>query len=339
MKKLENRNLKLFLAEIKKYPLLTKEEEQILARQCRENNDSDAGTKLILHNLRLVIYIAKNYLNRGMDFLDLIQEGTLGLRKAVNKFDYKRNLKLYTFAIYWIHAFIRRAIQNNGIIRISVPAQINRNKISFVSDKLAEKLGRAPTIGEIATVMHKPRAEIKNSILSFIETPIPMEALDNKKNGKKGNLLEIVADPSSLGPEKLFLAKEELSRTFCRLKYFIQKLDELSNAINHNALEMFKVRFGLDDHSFEIKSMKSVGQQFGVTHTCVWIYCQRVWKKLNKNGIIGNDSILNAEIWRMRELENLTGITVQSFQQLHISKSISEKNPDCKPILELKFAV
>ncbi len=246
-----NDSVKMYLKEIGKYDLLKPSEEPILAKRILEG-DEEAKQRLINCNLRLVVNIAKHYVGRGMQFLDLIQEGNLGLMKAVGKFDYTKGYKFSTYATWWIRQAITRAIADQArTIRIPVHMVETINKMTRIQRQLIQELGRDPTAEEISEAMGgeltpKRIREIQRIALEpvSLETPIGEE-----DDSHLGDFIEDKESESPVDYTTRQLLKEEL--------YSI--LDEL----NDREEKVIRLRYGLDDHC--PKTLEEVGKVFGVT--------------------------------------------------------------------------
>ena len=246
-----NDSVKMYLKEIGKYDLLKPSEEPILAKKILEG-DEEAKQRLINCNLRLVVNIAKHYVGRGMQFLDLIQEGNLGLMKAVGKFDYTKGYKFSTYATWWIRQAITRAIADQArTIRIPVHMVETINKMTRIQRQLIQDLGRDPTAEEISEAMGgeltpKRIREIQRIALEpvSLETPIGEE-----DDSHLGDFIEDKESESPVDYTTRQLLKEEL--------YSI--LDEL----NEREEKVIRLRYGLDDHC--PKTLEEVGKVFGVT--------------------------------------------------------------------------
>ena len=246
-----NDSVKMYLKEIGKYDLLKPEEEPILAKKILEG-DEEAKQRLINCNLRLVVNIAKHYVGRGMQFLDLIQEGNLGLMKAVDKFDYTKGYKFSTYATWWIRQAITRAIADQArTIRIPVHMVETINKMTRIQRQLIQDLGREPTAEEISDAMGgeltpKRIREIQRIALEpvSLETPIGEE-----DDSHLGDFIEDKESESPVDFTTRQLLKEEL--------YSILK------DLNDREERVIRLRYGLDDHC--PKTLEEVGKVFGVT--------------------------------------------------------------------------
>ena len=184
-----NDPVKIYLKEIGKVPLLTREEEIVLSQKI-EAGDESAKAKLAEANLRLVVSIAKNHIGRGLSFLDLIQEGNLGLMRAIEKFDYKKGYKFSTYATWWIRQAITRAIADQGrTIRVPVHMIENINKLVRVQRQLVQDLGREPLPEEIAELMDMDKDKVMD-IIKIAEKPISLETPIGEEDSQLGDFIE-----------------------------------------------------------------------------------------------------------------------------------------------------
>ena len=241
--------VKLYLKEIGKIELLTPEEEIELAKRV-EKGDQEAKDKLMKANLRLVVSIAKRYVGRGLLFLDLIQEGNLGLLRAVEKFDYRKGYKFSTYATWWIRQAITRAIADQArTIRIPVHMVETINKLMRVSKELVQELGREPTPKEIAERMKLPEQKVKD-ILKIAQEPISLETPIGKE--EDSHLGDFLPDEDSPAPPKV--ASNILLR---------EHLEELLSSLSERERDVLKLRFGLEDG--HPHTLEEVGKKFNVT--------------------------------------------------------------------------
>ena len=241
--------VRMYLKEIGKVPLLSAEEEIKLAQRMEEG-DEDAKKRLAEANLRLVVSIAKRYVGRGMLFLDLIQEGNLGLIKAVEKFDYRKGYKFSTYATWWIRQSITRGIADKGkTIRVPVHMVETINKTLRTSRMLLQELGREPTNEEIAKKMNMPVAKI-DEILKTSRDPVSLDTpIGEEEDSQLGDFIE---DESLLSPVD--------SASFSMLK---EELEEAMASLTERERNVIKLRFGLDDG--KTRTLEEVGKEFNVT--------------------------------------------------------------------------
>jgi len=241
--------VRMYLKEIGRIPLLTPEEEVSLARRM-EAGDDEAKRRLIEANLRLVVSIAKRYVGRGMLFLDLIQEGNLGLIKAVEKFDYKKGYKFSTYATWWIRQAITRAIADQArTIRIPVHMVETINKLIRISRQLLQELGREPLPEEIAREMDISEEKVRE-IQKIAQEPVSLETpIGEEEDSHLGDFIE---DQDAQAPA------EEASFTLLR-----EQLDDVLKTLTEREQRVLRLRFGLDDG--RARTLEEVGQEFGVT--------------------------------------------------------------------------
>ena len=242
-------SLRLYLRSIGRVSLLTAEDEVSLAHQI-ERGDMGAKQDMVEANLRLVVSIAKGYLGRGLTFLDLIQEGSLGLIRAVEKFDYRRGYKFSTYATWWIRQAVTRAIADKGrTIRIPVHMVEKLNKVVHAERQLVQQLGREPTPEEIAAELQTTPREVRD-ILRMAQQPISLE----KPIGEEGEseLGDLVVDPTAESPFEL--ASENLRR---------ENIRRVLGALPEREREVIEMRFGLTGG--RPRTLEEVGRAFHVT--------------------------------------------------------------------------
>ncbi|GBD28473.1 MAG: RNA polymerase sigma factor RpoD [Armatimonadota bacterium] len=241
--------VRMYLKEIGRVPLLTAQEEVELAKRM-ERGDEEAKRKLIEANLRLVVAIAKKYVGRGMLFLDLIQEGNLGLIRAVEKFDWRKGFKFSTYATWWIRQAITRALADQArTIRIPVHMVETINKLVRVSRQLLQQKGREPTPEEIAEEMKLPVERVRE-IMKIAQEPISLETpIGEEEDSHLGDFIE---DADALAPAE--------AASYTMLKEQLEGVLETLTARERNVL---KLRFGLEDG--RPRTLEEVGREFGVT--------------------------------------------------------------------------
>jgi len=241
--------VRMYLKEIGRVPLLKSEEEVELAKRMEEG-DEEAKRRLAEANLRLVVSIAKRYVGRGMLFLDLIQEGNLGLIKAVEKFDYRKGYKFSTYATWWIRQAITRSIADQArTIRIPVHMVETINKLIRVSRQLLQELGREPSPEEIAKEMNISEEKVRE-IIKIAQEPVSLETpIGEEEDSHLGDFIE---DHEARAPA------EEASFTLLR-----EQLDEVLKTLTDREQRVLRLRFGLDDG--RARTLEEVGQKFGVT--------------------------------------------------------------------------
>ena len=241
--------VRMYLKEIGKVPLLTAEEEIELAKRM-ELGDQEAKKRLAEANLRLVVSIAKRYVGRGMLFLDLIQEGNLGLIKAVEKFDYRKGYKFSTYATWWIRQAITRAIADQArTIRIPVHMVETINKLIRVSRQLLQELGREPTPEEIAAEMDMPVERVRE-ILKISQEPVSLETPIGEE--EDSHLGDFIQDDNVPVPAD--------AATFTLLK---EQVEEVLGTLTEREQKVLILRFGLEDG--RARTLEEVGKEFNVT--------------------------------------------------------------------------
>ncbi len=241
--------VRMYLKEIGKVSLLTADEEIELAKRM-EQGDEEAKKRLAEANLRLVVSIAKRYVGRGMLFLDLIQEGNLGLIKAVEKFDYRKGYKFSTYSTWWIRQAITRAIADQArTIRIPVHMVETINKLIRVSRQLLQELGREPTPEEIAEEMKMPVDRVRE-ILKISQEPVSLETpIGEEEDSHLGDFIQDDNVPVPADAAAFTLLKEQLI--------------EVLGTLTEREQKVLRLRFGLDDG--RARTLEEVGKEFNVT--------------------------------------------------------------------------
>ena len=241
--------VRMYLKEIGKVPLLSAEEEIELAKRM-ENGDVEAKNRLAEANLRLVVSIAKRYVGRGMLFLDLIQEGNLGLIKAVDKFDFRKGFKFSTYATWWIRQAITRAIADQArTIRIPVHMVETINKLLRVSRQLLQELGREPTPEEIAKEMDIPVERVRE-IQKISQEPVSLETpIGEEEDSHLGDFIQ---------DDNVPVPAEEAASTILK-----EQLVEVLGTLTEREQKVLRLRFGLDDG--RARTLEEVGREFNVT--------------------------------------------------------------------------
>ena len=241
--------VRMYLKEIGKVPLLTADEEIELARRM-ENGDEEAKKRLAEANLRLVVSIAKRYVGRGMLFLDLIQEGNLGLIKAVEKFDYRKGYKFSTYATWWIRQAITRAIADQArTIRIPVHMVETINKLIRVSRQLLQELGRDPSPDEIAEELEMPVSKVRE-IMKIAQEPVSLETpIGEEEDSHLGDFIE---------DKEMMIPADAAAYTLLK-----EQLLEVLDTLTDREQKVLRLRFGLDDG--RSRTLEEVGKEFNVT--------------------------------------------------------------------------
>ena len=241
--------VRMYLKEIGKVPLLSAEEEIDLAKRMADG-DEEAKKRLAEANLRLVVSIAKRYVGRGMLFLDLIQEGNLGLIKAVEKFDYQKGFKFSTYATWWIRQAITRAIADQArTIRIPVHMVETINKLIRVSRQLLQELGREPTPEEIAAELDMPVDRVRE-ILKISQEPVSLETpIGEEEDSHLGDFIQ---------DDNVTVPAEAAAQTLLK-----EQLDEVLSTLTEREQTVLRLRFGMSDG--RARTLEEVGKEFDVT--------------------------------------------------------------------------
>ena len=239
----------MYLKEIGKVPLLSQEEENELSKRLKDG-DTEAGKRLAEANLRLVVSIAKRYVGRGMLLPDLIQEGNLGLMKAVDKFDYERGYRFSTYATWWIRQAITRAIADQGrTIRIPVHMVETVNRIRKVSRSMTQNLGREPSADELSQVMQMPRQQVVE-ILRIMMDPVSLEMpVGDEEEAHLGDFMPDMRQPAPAEEAAFRMMQGQIA--------------EVMATLTERERQVLNLRFGLEDG--EVHTLEEVGEQFHVT--------------------------------------------------------------------------
>jgi RNA polymerase primary sigma factor len=257
-------SLRLYLRSIGRVPLLSAEEEVALARRI-ERGDVSAKQHMIEANLRLVVSIAKGYLGRGLNFLDLIQEGSLGLIRAVEKFDYRRGYKFSTYATWWIRQAVTRAIADKGrTIRIPVHMMERLNKVAYAERSLIQRLGREPTPAEIAAELDCPTREVRD-ILRMSQQPVSLEKpVGDEEDSALSDFVEDEAAESPYDMASAALRRQSVMRVLATLP--------------RREREVLEMRYGIAGD--RVRTLDEVGRAFNITRERVRQIESRTLKKL-----------------------------------------------------------
>ena len=260
--------LKIYLNEIGQIPLLSEEEERELGRKSSEG-DAAARQKLAEANLRLVVSIAKHYTGRGVQLMDLIQEGNMGLMRAAEKYDYRKENRFSTYASWWIKEAMQRAIdQQSREIRVPVHVAENMKKVQKVSKELQQELGREPLPKEIAEkIPGKTEKDIKD-ILSYLQSPVSLETPVGEEG--ENSLGDMVEDRTEATPEE---AMDSLVRK--------EEVSELLDSLSDRERQVIRLRYGLEDG--KTHTLEEIGNTLNVTRERVRQIEARAMEKLRKN--------------------------------------------------------
>ena len=262
-------SVKIYLQQIGKIKLLNADEELEVAKQIKDNNSDEAKKILVNANLRLVVSIAKKYIGRGLSFLDLIQEGNMGLMRAAEKFDYTKGYKFSTYSTWWIQQAITRAIADKSrLIRLPVHMIETLSKIKKISIDLTIENGTAPTKEEIAYKIGMPVQKL-TALIESAQGTISMESPANQKD-ENTKLSDFIVDETTLSPD----TKVTQDNLFCDIKKMLNHLSEKER----NVLIM---RYGLDDNG-EKKTLEEIGSYYGVSRERIRQIENRAMSKLKK---------------------------------------------------------
>ena len=259
--------LKIYLKEIGRIPLLTAEEELELGRQIAEG-DTEARRKMEEANLRLVVAVAKHYAGKGMQFMDLIQEGNIGLMCAVEKLDYTKGSKFSTYAVWWIKEAILRALDSQSReIRVPVRVAQNMNKISKTERKMEQTLGREVAAEEIAKELHMTTEEVER-MQSYIKNPVSLETpVGDEENSNLEDFIEDTQEPTPEEAVAALVQKEEVQ--------------EMLSTLTEKEQKILRLRYGLEDGN--VHTLEETGQILGVTRERIRQLESRALEKLRKS--------------------------------------------------------
>lgn len=259
--------LKIYLKEIGRIPLLTAEEELELGRQIAAG-DTEARRKMEEANLRLVVAVAKHYAGKGMQFMDLIQEGNIGLMRAVEKFDYTKGSKFSTYAVWWIKEAILRALGSQSReIRVPVRVAQNMNKISKTERKMEQTLGREVAAEEIAKELHMTTEEVER-MQSYIKNPVSLETPVGDE--EDSNLEDFIEDTQEPTPEEAVAALVQK-----------EEVQEMLSTLTEKEQKILRLRYGLEDGN--VHTLEETGQILGVTRERIRQLESRALEKLRKS--------------------------------------------------------
>ena len=259
--------LKIYLKEIGRIPLLTAEEELELGRQIAEG-DTEARRKMEEANLRLVVAVAKHYAGKGMQFMDLIQEGNIGLMRAVEKFDYTKGSKFSTYAVWWIKEAILRALDSQSReIRVPVRVAQNMNKISKTERKMEQTLGREVAAEEIAKELHMTTEEVER-MQRYIKNPVSLETpVGDEEDSSLEDFIEDTQEPTPEEAVAALVQKEEVQ--------------EMLSTLTEKEQKILRLRYGLEDGN--VHTLEETGQILGVTRERIRQLESRALEKLRKS--------------------------------------------------------
>lgn len=262
-------SVKIYLRQIGKIPLLSSEEELDLAKKIQENHDSFAKDVLVNANLRLVVSIAKKYIGRGLSFLDLIQEGNVGLIKAAGRFDYKKGYKFSTYATWWIQQSITRAIADKArIIRLPIHMIDSISKIRRTTIELTTELGRTPTKQEIAYKLGIPVSKL-TSIIKSAQSTVSMDT-PATSDDDASKIADFIVDNSTITPDGK-VSQDNL----------LEDTRKILNQLSQKERDVLILRYGLDNNGMK-KTLDEIGSQYGVSRERIRQIETRAISKLKK---------------------------------------------------------
>ena len=262
-------SVKIYLQQIGKIPLLSHEEEVKIAKQIKENNSEIAKSTLVNANLRLVVSIAKKYIGRGLSFLDLIQEGNIGLMKAAERFDYEKGYKFSTYATWWIQQSITRAIADKArVIRLPIHMIESLGKIRKATSDLTTELGRTPTKQEVAYKLGLSVSKL-TSIIKSAQSTISIETPANQKEDST-KIADYIVDESTIAPSER-VSQENL----------FEDIQRMLKQLSPKERDILILRYGLNNNG-EKKTLDEIGSHYGVSRERIRQIENRAISKLKK---------------------------------------------------------
>ncbi|MDE1874781.1 MAG: sigma-70 family RNA polymerase sigma factor [Patescibacteria group bacterium] len=296
-----------FYRQVGMYSLLDHETVIQLAKLVRESDNLEARNKLVLHNLRLVLYVARKYIGRGVDFDDLVQEGCIGLMTAAERFDYRFGYHFSTYAHWWVRQAVTRAVANmSKIVRIPVHRFELLSKIRKATAALTASLGREPTLKEIGEKIQRDPVQIRVALEALEIQPVSLDKMvyDNQ-DGRMSTLADFIPDPNAAEASISYAADEELTLVCYRLSRLIAYLHLVWPTSPRN-VEVFRMFYGLDGTWEHDRTLEYTGKQYGVTRERIRQIAAKSWDKLNVTcGYSDHD--LERDLDRIRLLEKLIG--------------------------------
>lgn len=273
-------SVKIYLQQIGKIPLLTAEEELEVAKKIKDENSERAKEILVNANLRLVVSIAKKYIGRGLSFLDLIQEGNMGLMRAAEKFDYTKGYKFSTYSTWWIQQAITRAIADKSrLIRLPVHMIETLTKIKRISLDITIETGHAPTKEEIAYRVGMPVSKLA-ALIESAQGTVSIETPTNQKD-ESTKLADFIVDESTLSPD----SKVTQDNLFADIR-------KILNQLSPKERDVLIMRYGLDDNG-EKKTLEEIGARYGVSRERIRQIENRAMSKLKK---LCRNAVLNKNL-------------------------------------------
>lgn len=310
-------SLAMYLKDISKFRLLNGREQNALAKRVQNHADQEAKDLLVSHNLRLVVAIARRYRGRGLDYMDLIQEGNIGLMRAIDLYDYTKGFAVSTYATWWIRQALSRAIYDYArTIRIPVHMMELWNKILRASAELVTRLGREPEEAEIANHLSLPTDAVAKALQGMKMNTVSLDDLAG--NGTTNDRFEIgftaasfLEERSALKPHQLIWAKEELLQACSNVRRI---LNELSSFPFRDQM-IFRTRYGLDE-SLDPKSLEKSGEVYGITRGRIRQITLGIWLKLPEQNFWEDERWLEGEMFRITELGELVDLEKEDLVNL-----------------------
>lgn len=263
-------SVRIYLQQIGKIPLLSTEQELELAKKIKEERDDFSKDVLVNANLRLVVSIAKKYIGRGLSFLDLIQEGNMGLMKAAGRFDYTKGYKFSTYATWWIQQSITRAIADKArIIRLPIHMIESLGRIRRATIDLTTELGHSPTRQEIAYRLGVPVGKL-SAIIKAAQSTISMDTPTNNSDDDSTKLSDFIVDESTITPDSR-VSQENL----------LEDIRRILNQLSQKERDVLILRYGLDNNGVK-KTLDEIGSQYGVSRERIRQIENRAIAKLKK---------------------------------------------------------
>jgi RNA polymerase sigma factor (sigma-70 family) len=297
----------LYRDVMRRFPLLTYDQSVELFKR-RATGDLEAQYLLILHNLKLVFHWAYKYQNRGLDLADLVQEGVMGLMKAIEKYEWQRGLHVSTYASQWIRSVIARAVMDMGrTVRLPVHFAEKYQTVLRMAKALQGELGREATHEEIGQRMSLPARFISRvfKIVADSETGSLDDSLT--ENEDSGDIYKVTADTMVVSPSDILEAKEKLEEVAAEVRAFLIKLATLTT-FDDRWRQMFRMRYGLSGTFFARPTLETVGEKFGVTRERIRQIIEACWVRLNADGSKFDEEWLLAKMNQIEELESVTGM-------------------------------
>lgn len=293
-----------YLREISQFPVLSQQEINELCSKVQNSGDIAARNKAVNHNLRFVVYVANRYRGRGVDFADLIQEGTFGLLRAIEKYDFqKHQTQFATYAFHWVRRAMTKAIEDHAsTIRKAVSTQVMQKKILNIRNQLRQETGRLPSPEEIAKRGNLNPSRVKVTLSQMFEKFFSLDDQVYLNSGKKFTVGSRIADLNMLSPEQYFSATYELKQSLNKINLILASI----STFTRRNQDIFIMRFGLEG-SFEGKILEVVGNQFGLCKQSIKLITDEICRTLVVKGVISDPSEITAEAEKIRSLFDIIG--------------------------------